>query len=282
MERSNNDQLRVERLKCQLSAFNEQFVEPVDYTQYIGFFEKALCRGNPDVIVVGEVFGEVDRLKGMINCLKEFGKLDENDRCKGDFRLVFLGNYSCKNIEPKGLEAIELLAALKMANPNNVFLLRGERETVKDFEEEDCGAWGAFSKKNSELAQGFAKRLPLSFFVAKNREKKVFVEFTSNPYLDLKNIENFFEGSERWIGVSKEVKKRRSLPESDACVYRPRVQNDNSLRAVKPFNDPFRIYSEAMIVLFNQDGTLWGHQGIYYDSGSGYQREFSATQYNQK
>ena len=92
------------------------------------YVQKLTLTPDDQVIFHGDIHGDIHSLLASLNKLEEMGFLR-----KGSFKLtnpriylVFLGNYVDKGYY--GVEVIYTLLRLKLANPNNVILLRGQHE----------------------------------------------------------------------------------------------------------------------------------------------------------
>ena len=95
------------------------------------FVMKAALPSNAVVSLHGDMHGDVHALNAYIRKLQEKGYLDVNNGFKikdSRFYMVFLGDYTDRG--RYGAEVIYTILRLKQANPESVFLVRGNHEDV--------------------------------------------------------------------------------------------------------------------------------------------------------
>ncbi|MCP5504223.1 MAG: serine/threonine protein phosphatase [Chlamydiales bacterium] len=162
-----------------LEAYHKQFPVETDFTTYSGFIEKKETLPDSNVFVRADLHGDLRSLLENLNTLKEKGVLDENFKCRENSYLVFLGDYGDRG--PHSCQVIEILAALKMENPNQVFLLRGNHEYLNVNSMYSESSFSAFlrSPHNAKALEKFYQSLPLSVYMTEEgKEKKEYVHFT--------------------------------------------------------------------------------------------------------
>lgn len=95
------------------------------------FVQKALCPFGSKIIFKGDIHGDIHSLIQFIEQLAAENFMDLLDPFKiqdPSLYLVFLGDYVDKGIH--GAEVLYTLLRLKMANPDQVFLIRGNHENI--------------------------------------------------------------------------------------------------------------------------------------------------------
>jgi len=102
------------------------FLEPVVQ-------KHTLLRGD-HVYIHGDLHGDVLSLLSLMALLKKEKKMNAQLKLKSGQKIILLGDYTDRGHYP--IQTIRILAKLVEANPNNVFLLRGNHET------RDCGFSG--------------------------------------------------------------------------------------------------------------------------------------------
>lgn len=152
---------------------------PNEACPVIGYAQKIDIPNNTHIFVRADLHGNLDRLIFTLLILQKSGFLDENIKCKPNFKMIFLGDYCDRN--PYTLEVLELLMSLKMENPNQVFLVRGNHEDLalnlsqlhenrnRPRHPDDINFSQFFCKDNvNRLAlTNFYQTLPLALFVSK-------------------------------------------------------------------------------------------------------------------
>lgn len=111
--------------------------------------EEVVLDLNKDVQIVGDIHGDADSLRVVLDCF--FNKLSVNK----NFSILFLGDYVDRGSE--SLKCVLILLKLKILFPDNIYLLRGNHETNYILE---CGQQSEGSTlfeecKNEGLGQGF-------------------------------------------------------------------------------------------------------------------------------
>lgn len=149
------------------------------------------------LIVKGDIHGDLHTLINYLEDLQEQGKLDSNFQCSEGVHLAFLGDYMDKG--QHNFEVIELLAKLKSENPNNIHLVRGNHEDI------------AVNKKSFKArAKNVDKDLSLS-----ERDKDPFTQASATR--NIKSCLNLFYKSMpetisvRWARQNSEETQRSTL-----------------------------------------------------------------------
>ncbi|MCB1119110.1 MAG: serine/threonine protein phosphatase [Chlamydiia bacterium] len=91
------------------------------------FAQKLTVPLGARVIFKGDLHGDFRSLNLFVEGLRQQGEMESNSyKFKTDFYLIFLGDYVDRGLW--GVEVIHLLMQLKLANPERVFLVRGNHE----------------------------------------------------------------------------------------------------------------------------------------------------------
>ena len=91
------------------------------------FAQKIMVPIGSNIAFFGDLHGNKDALINILQYLVRHGYIDNDLRIiKDNFYLVFLGDYVDRG--DNGVEVIDILLRLKIANPDNVFLVRGNHE----------------------------------------------------------------------------------------------------------------------------------------------------------
>jgi hypothetical protein len=84
---------------------------------------------NSTVLVIGDLHGDTNSLRYNLAQMRAKGYfLDNSLELKNDCYLVFTGDYTDRGLD--GIQVWNILCALKQANPEKVFILRGNHEEV--------------------------------------------------------------------------------------------------------------------------------------------------------
>lgn len=151
-----------------------------------GFIEKLIVPSGTEIFVRADLHGDLKSLLENLKALQKQKVLDDRFRCRNDVLLVFLGDYMDRGGHV--LQVAELLALLKVENPENVILIRGNHEYL-DFNKQ-CNAreasnWGDFlaERSNEEavaLLGRFYESMPLTIYIgSETAEGKIrYYQFT--------------------------------------------------------------------------------------------------------
>ncbi|MFT4553270.1 MAG: hypothetical protein ACI9S8_001908 [Chlamydiales bacterium] len=111
------------RLENTLDELNAKTVQPSGpFSQNM-----RMIRGE-QLIVKGDIHGDLQTLINYLEDLQEQGKLNCNFQSAEGVHLAFLGDYMDKG--QHNFEVMEIIAKLKSENPDNIHLIRGNHEDV--------------------------------------------------------------------------------------------------------------------------------------------------------
>ncbi|MDR3550132.1 MAG: metallophosphoesterase family protein [Candidatus Babeliales bacterium] len=104
--------------------FNKEYTFP---PQFDPFIQKLVINSGVQVAIRGDLHGDVHSLLAYIEFLQKEGHLDGfNIKDKNKFHMIFLGDYVDRG--NYGVEVLYTLMRLKIANPDNVTMVRGNHE----------------------------------------------------------------------------------------------------------------------------------------------------------
>lgn len=105
-----------------------RFIDP-GHLEFLPYAQKLILEPETLVMLKGDLHGDIHSLSVFIRGLQEQGYTTKENPLKisnPNFRLIFLGDYVDRGLW--GTEVIYLLMLLKLANPTQVFLVRGNHE----------------------------------------------------------------------------------------------------------------------------------------------------------
>jgi len=92
-----------------------------------GCIEKKVVRPQTKIFVRADLHGDLKSLTENLKSLQKQGLLDESFKCRPNVQLVFLGDYCDRG--KYTLEVLQILITLRMENPDQVTLIRGNHES---------------------------------------------------------------------------------------------------------------------------------------------------------
>lgn len=105
------------------TLFDETRTQPVDAS----FVQRLTVPHGTTIALFGDLHGSIHGLMRNLRQLKERGYLDDSGRIRNrQFRMFFLGDFVDRG--HYGVEVTYILMQLKIANPDQVFLVRGNHE----------------------------------------------------------------------------------------------------------------------------------------------------------
>lgn len=108
-------------------AFSKEFFDLNTRVPSTPYAQKLIIPTDSDVIMFGDLHGCAHSLLRNLERLKQDGYLDDNLTIKKpNTYMLFLGDFVDRGMY--GVEVIYALMKLKLANPNHVFLVRGNHE----------------------------------------------------------------------------------------------------------------------------------------------------------
>lgn len=90
------------------------------------YVQKCIMPTDATVNIIGDLHGDVQALINALDLLEKKGYLHDDFTLKTNHYLIFLGDYTDRG--PCGVEVLYALFRLKVANPDQVILLRGNHE----------------------------------------------------------------------------------------------------------------------------------------------------------
>lgn len=173
-------QFYPEIFRKQLEKFNKKIPLQADYETSFGFIEKKDIISTDKIFVRADLHGDLKSLLENLRILKDQGYLDQNFKCKKGIHLVFMGDYVDRG--KNSCQVLELLAALKIENPEQVFLIRGNHEYLDinfSYGGNDHDWWSfLFDENNHAPLLGFYQRMPLTLYIGQEGDTKEYVQFT--------------------------------------------------------------------------------------------------------
>ena len=144
-----------------------------------GFSQKLILKSDDMIFIMGDIHGSVHSLLRSILQLAAWGWLDNNFKIiQPNFKMIFLGDFVDRG--RYSLEVVYMLLRLKVANFNNVFLLKGnhEEKNINEF----YGLKTECNDKNTEKQYGtindvFFGNLPLAIYVGCPKWNNKYLQF---------------------------------------------------------------------------------------------------------
>lgn len=109
--------------------------------------DAATVKAGQQVLVVGDIHGNTDALKNILDDMTRCGHMSSDGTLKKDKRLIFLGDNSSRG---DGIGVWSMLGQLVQKNPNRVTLVRGNMDTALESEVASKG-WRMKSDVNRML-----------------------------------------------------------------------------------------------------------------------------------
>jgi len=166
-----------ERVIKRFNAFGALFDSKVDLTQNYGYIKKKEVPKGSKIFVRADLHGDLKSLIENLKAMQKEGLLDENFKCKTGTYMVFCGDYMDRG--NYSLDVAEFLATLKMENPDQVFLIRGNHEYRRTnefpFMYKDPN-FLQFLNDHPATLDRFYENMPLSLYMAEDGGE--FVQFT--------------------------------------------------------------------------------------------------------
>lgn len=173
----------------------------------IYYVEKIKIKEDSEICFIGDLHGCVDSLKDQLKEAISNNYLDFSSFkiLKNDFYIVFLGDYTDRNCY--GFETLNLILDLAIANPTQVFLLRGNHEDIKMNEENGFKEelYSKFLRLNlnstiSKISE-FYNSLPVALFIGVEHGEQyllcchggVDLSFDFDSFLEPCNFQRFCE-----------------------------------------------------------------------------------------
>lgn len=143
------------------------------------YAQKVIVPVGSTIAFHGDIHGDVKSLLVYIKELQKKGYLDAADAFKikdPTFYMVFLGDYTDRGIY--GAEVIYTLLRLKIANPDQVFLVRGNHEdhSINAYYGFEAEMNAKFGSKNQKLVYNFYNLLPVVLYIGSGDQQINYVQ----------------------------------------------------------------------------------------------------------
>jgi hypothetical protein len=162
------------------NAPNESFFSAIEQERpFKPFVEKQEVKSDSVFFLRGDLHGDIHSLIASLEWLEKKGYLDDFVIQKPDFYIAFLGDYTDRGAY--GLEVLYTILRLKIANPDKVFLVRGNHEDLKlnskyGFKDELITKLGADSELIYKTSAVY-DFMPTALFVGTGLDIKNFAQF---------------------------------------------------------------------------------------------------------
>jgi len=133
------------------------------------YIQKIIIKPESEIVFFGDLHGSIHSLVRSLEHLIDRGYLDNNFTIiKDNFYIVFLGDYVDRG--NYGVEVLSTLFTLKLVNPDNVFVIRGNHENMKAHQ--NWGFHAELKHKFNDISQDLASllqraymRMPAALFI---------------------------------------------------------------------------------------------------------------------
>jgi hypothetical protein len=163
-------------------TYNREFTVKSESDNTIGFIGRKIVETGSQIFVRADLHGDLRSLVENVKKLKELELLSQDYLCRPNVQLIFLGDYMDRG--PHSMQVLELLMALRMQNPSNVTLIRGNHETIamnmhprmlpsgadENFKAFLSGEQGA---QNQKLLDKVYQTLPLAYFIGEKHPEGI-------------------------------------------------------------------------------------------------------------
>ncbi|NGX62914.1 MAG: hypothetical protein KR126chlam6_00316, partial [Candidatus Anoxychlamydiales bacterium] len=208
--------------------------EPLDTKTYVGKIDKIDLENDSKLVLKADLHGDFEALENHLKTLQKNGYLDENlkvvDKYKDKIQIAFLGDYLDRG--DKSFKIIDLLMKLKMKNPNEVILLRGNHEYLLTSYQYIHPNERHFyrSKELCHKLDKFFSTLSLACFIGAKDEKGIY-QYTLlthgaiEPDLDLNEL---LSKKEKRASILFRKDKKFSLSDRITNILPKKLRKDNS------------------------------------------------------
>jgi hypothetical protein len=172
------------KLEEKLLRHNQQFQPIHNIKDDYGYIGKKDLWEKTQIFVRADLHGDLKSVLENIKTAQKEGLLDENYKCLPNVQLVFLGDYMDRG--EHGMEILNLLISLRMENPDQVTLIRGNHESLNVnlvYGETDRHLQ-EFLKSSASILDDLYNTLPLTMYMSqRNPEgKRAYVHFTHGMF----------------------------------------------------------------------------------------------------
>jgi hypothetical protein len=219
-----------QRLLDIMAAHNAQFADKI-FTKEISQFGVVeplnLEKGNR-VCIRADVHSDLRTVITQLRLLQKEKLLDENFICAPGVHIVFLGDYMDRGCND--VEVMSLLLTLRMQNPNNVHLERGNHEDVNkvNLGYSDIPAW---IQQNETLFTNCYKTMPLGICLLGGNPQGVLA--THALFAPQVSIRSIVTGEQKQVEVCDTVQDPINTPQDFEKVAKLSQKMEQAVKDVK-------------------------------------------------
>lgn len=145
-----------------------------------GYIQKVLLPKNSQVIFFGDLHGSIQSLIRVLSKLKRLGHFDQNFRLKTNNYIVFLGDFV--DYGRNGIDTLCTALYLRMINPQQVFLCRGNHEDRTHNDDYPSSNHGFAREIRSRYKTNDTKKLLTKIYMLyEQMPQAIFLGFENNP-----------------------------------------------------------------------------------------------------
>lgn len=151
----------------------------------VGLLEKHDLDPDSCISMIGDIHGNDLRLDLTLKALQETNVLDIQFKVNPNSYIVFIGDYADRG--KNSLKVLELVMTLKIENPGNVFVIRGNHEDLitsegrlREYASKDSLYFDYMSNPcNKKQLNRFYESLPVAVYIGqKSENKRQYVQFS--------------------------------------------------------------------------------------------------------
>lgn len=231
------------------------FIAPLKQDVFQPFVQKYNIPTTNTIVLKGDLHGDIHSLIAFIDALRKLDYMDElNPFCIKDsqLRLVFLGDYTDRGIY--GVEVLYTLIRLKISNPTQVFLLRGNHEDI--VQNLSSGLYAEFNQKFNK-STSFANRFNLLKLIS-----RFYSLLPACLYLGIRNEQNYTHylqcchgGME--IGYNPSLLLENPVARFEFLKDLHRCQHSKNMQCLQNSSFKFRDVSLEQEKIYGNIGFMW-------------------------
>jgi hypothetical protein len=228
----------------------------VDEKKNYGVLVKKDIDPGTQVYVRADLHGDLKSLLENLKELQREGLLDEHYRCRDNVQLVFLGDYMDRG--KHGIEIVQILAALRLENLDQVHLIRGNHEDVMVNQmfgrlDDHLNAFLEDDEK-SKILSTFYSTMLLTLYLGQNTgEKNEYIQFTHGLFEVRHDYAPVIDSTDsfalmpmpRALILSKRIGQIAFDSEVDYQAMINKEEDKSERRRLKQFHAAQRIYDLA-------------------------------------
>lgn len=249
-----------------LQASVDQFPGHPDFHSYehAGYIQKRDVKQGTRIALIGDRHADLQSVIENLYALQKKGIFSDKFKVMEDALILFDGDFTDRG--SYSLEVLQILMTLKIENPENVYLVRGNHEDLdvnRKYGDENFQKFLMF--RYMEVFSSFQKfynSMPLSFYIAQEGEQREYVQVVHGA-VDLSiDVSGMLADESNMAFMLVPSKLSTSLSERIQSFLVSEVKETEEIEGIKEKKNPKMQVAAKKLYELLKTQDLWDQEGV--------------------